>query len=74
MSALLDAVGGLHILRKSTENLRQLIRDEVATWVSEIWQNCKIQRSISILQRKCGFMLKSDIKSYPSATDPFFPG
>jgi len=25
--ALLDAVGGLHILRKSTENLRYLIRD-----------------------------------------------
>jgi len=36
--------------------------------------NCKIHRSISSLKRKCGFMLKSDTKSCPSATDPFFPG
>jgi len=34
--------------------------------------NCIIHRSISSLKRKCGFMLKSDIKSCPSATDPFF--
>jgi len=29
--ALLDAVGGLHVLRNRTENLHQVIRDEVAT-------------------------------------------
>jgi len=36
--------------------------------------NCKINWSISSCKRKCGFMLKSDIKRCPSATDPFFPG
>ena len=38
------------------------------------WQNRKIHQSISSLKRKCGFMLKSDIKSWPCMTDPFFPG
>ena len=37
-----------------------------------LWQHRKIHRSISSLKGKCGFMLKSDIKSCPSATDPFF--
>jgi len=32
--ALLNAVGGLRIVRNSTDNLRRLIRDEVAIWVS----------------------------------------
>jgi len=27
---------------------------------------------VSSLKRKCGFMLKSDIKNFPSMTDPFF--
>jgi len=36
--------------------------------------NCKIHRSISSRKGKCGFMLKSDIKSCPTVTDPFFPG
>ena len=36
--------------------------------------NCKIHWSISSLKRKWGFMLKSDIKSCPFATDPFIPG
>jgi len=58
--------------KESTEILGYLMRDEVATWVSELWQICKIHRSISSLNRKCSFMLKSDIKSCPSATDPFF--
>ena len=39
-----------------------------------LWQHRNIHRSISSLKRKCGFMLKSDIKSSPSAADPFFPG
>jgi len=37
-----------------------------------LWQHRKIHRSVCSLKRKCGFMLKSDIKSCPSATDPFF--
>jgi len=33
--ALLYAVGGLHVMRHSTENLRYLIIAEVAAWVCE---------------------------------------
>ena len=33
--ALLDTIGGLPAVSNSTENLRQLIIDEVATWVFE---------------------------------------
>jgi len=36
-----------------------------------LWQHRKIHRLISSPQRKCGFMLKCDIKSYCSTTDPF---
>jgi len=42
--------------------------------INQRWANCKIHQSISSLKRKCDFMLKSDIKSCPSVTDPFFPG
>jgi len=37
-----------------------------------LWHHRKIHPLISSLKRKCGFMLKSDIQNYPSATDPFF--
>jgi len=37
-----------------------------------LWQHRKICPSISSPKRKCGFMLKSDIISCPSMTDPFF--
>ena len=33
--ALTDAVRGLRVVRNSTENLRQLVTDKAATWVSE---------------------------------------
>ena len=55
-------------------DVKVLSRDKVALWVSEHWQNHKIHWSISCLKRKCRFMLKSDIKSCPSAADPFFLG
>jgi len=37
-----------------------------------MWQHCKIYQSISSLKKKFSVVLKSDIKSSPSATDPFF--
>ena len=37
-----------------------------------LWQHNKIHRLISSLKRKCSFILKNDIKSCPSMTDPFF--
>ena len=37
-----------------------------------LWQHYKIKRWTISFTRKCGFMLKSDIKSGPFATDPFF--
>ena len=46
--ALLDAVKGLHVMKNSTENLHWLIRDKVATWVSEhIMQQTSIAACMS---------------------------